>query len=444
MSRRSFLGTGAATVLAVGAAGCESSADDDTTSAATAAPLVALVPEDGTAGIHAAAVRRFNKAPAGARAAATAELRGAPASSYALALDKALEESLDGGSGPDLLFTWGAGAVRVAADEHRLVDLYNLTEEYAEFGARLLPGVLDGCAVNQRPFGIPVRGTRPVVLFYHRALFADLGLGPPATWADLKKAEARLRTVGVTPLALAGADPAAGARWLEYLVERIGGPEVAERVRSGDNSAWSDRAVVRAAREINSLLDRGAFGADGGAGVTDGEAAALLARGRAGLLLAESGQHARLARAFSAFTGENLGWVPFPAVEGGKGMPTSLLGTPAGYLTMSERTGNRLAATALLREFTGAAHTKALLRAGEVPATTGAAMLLDHAPYPRFARFQYELVRKAPSYTLSWERAVHPAWRDPLRREVGGLFAGRSTPKEFSTAMRNVELPVAR
>ncbi|WP_329380536.1 ABC transporter substrate-binding protein [Streptomyces sp. NBC_01716] len=436
MSRRSFLGAGASTVLAAGAAGCDSDADSDT---AAGAPLVALVPEDGIAGIHAATVRRFNESPGEAGAETTAELRAVPSASYA----RALETALDGGRGPDLLFTWSAGAIRVSAEEHRLVDLYNLTEDYPEFGERLLPGALNGCAVNQRPFGIPVRGTRPVVLFYHRALFADLGLRPPATWADLKKAAARLRTADVIPVALAGADPAAAARWLEYLVERIGGPEVADRIRSGDSGAWTDRAVLRAAEEIISLLDSGAFGADGGAAGTGGEAAALLARGRAGLLLAESGQHAELARRFPAFTDRNLGWVPFPVVDDGKGKPKSLLGTPAGYLTMSERTENRLAAVALLKEFTGTAHSKALLRAGEVPATSAAAKSLGHAPYPDFARFQYDLVRKAPAYTLSWERAVHPAWRDPMRTEVGSLFAGRSTSREFSKAMRSVELPSA-
>ncbi|MFD9867769.1 ABC transporter substrate-binding protein [Streptomyces niveus] len=437
MSRRSFLAAGASTALLAGAAGCDSGAGDDS---AAGGSLLALVPEDETTPIHAAAVRRFNRSPAGAGAEATAGLRGAPASSYARALDRAL----DGDRGPDLLFTWGAGAIRVSAEEHRLVDLYNLTQDHPEFGERLLPGVLEGCAVNHRPFGIPVRGTRPVVLFYHRALFADLGLAPPATWLDLKKAEARLRTANVIPLALAGSDPAAAARWLEYLVDRIGGPEVADRVRSGDNSAWHDRAVPHAAKEIISLLDSGSFGADGGAAGTDSGAVALLAGGRAGLLLAESAQHAEFARRFPGFTERNLGWVPFPAFERGKGRRGSLLGTPAGCLTMSERTVNRLAAIALLKEFTGTAHSKALLRAGEVPVTTTAAKLLGHAPYPEFARFQYDLVRRAPHYTLSWERAVHPAWRGPLRTEMGNLFAGRSTAREFSRAMGDVELPVAQ
>ncbi|MEU0526351.1 ABC transporter substrate-binding protein [Streptomyces niveus] len=437
MSRRSLLAAGASTALVAGAAGCDSGAGDDS---AAGGSLLALVPEDDTTSIHAAAVRRFNRSPAGAGAEATAGLRGAAASSYARALDRAL----DGDRGPDLLFTWGAGAIRVSAEEHRLVDLYNLTQDHPEFGERLLPGVLEGCAVNHRPFGIPVRGTRPVVLFYHRALFADLGLAPPATWPDLKKAEARLRTANVIPLALAGSDPAAAARWLEYLVDRIGGPEVADRVRSGDNSAWHDRAVPHAAQEIISLLDSGSFGADGGAAGTDSGAVALLAGGRAGLLLAESAQHAEFARRFPGFTERNLGWVPFPAFERGKGMRGSLLGTPAGCLTMSERTVNRLAAVALLKEFTGTAHSKALLRAGEVPVTTTAAKLLGHAPYPEFARFQYDLVRRAPHYTLSWERAVHPAWRGPLRTEMGNLFAGRSTAREFSRAMGDVELPVAQ
>ncbi|MFE2280165.1 ABC transporter substrate-binding protein [Streptomyces sp. NPDC059454] len=434
-TRRWFLGTGA--LISTGLVGCGAGAPSP-----RRRTLTALVPDDGATAVLEAAAERFGRSAAARSSGTSVELRRVPADAYEAELSAALGGGADG---PDLLFHWGSGSIRTAAEEYRVTDLHDLMLDHPELGRSFLPSALTGGHVNERPFGVPVRGTRPVLLFYDKTLLADLGLRPPTDWTMLRRAAARLTKAGITPFALGGADPSTELMWLAYLVERLGGPEVFGRIQAGDHTHWDHPAVLRAAREVTSLAEAGAFG-DGFADVsyTDGSATARFARGRAAMHLMDSREHAALVDRFPGFAGRRLGWLPFPAVEGGEGDPKNLVGTPAGYLSAGDLTGHRGGVLDFLKEFSTPDHTDALLAAGEVPVTADAARRLDASPHPEFTRFQYELVREAPAFTLNWEQAVHPAWRAALRGEAADLFSGRSTPRTFVRNLRERRIPAAQ
>ncbi|MFJ2946622.1 ABC transporter substrate-binding protein [Streptomyces sp. NPDC087226] len=429
-TRRWFLGAGA--LISAGLTGCGASERSP-----RRRTLTALVPDDGGTRVIEAAAERYGRS-----SGTPVRLRRVPPDAYEAELGAALDG--DAG-GPDLVFHWGSGSIRTAAEEYRVTDLHDLMLDRPELGRSFLPAALTGGHVNERPYGVPVRGTRPVLLFYDRTLFADLGLRPPADWTTLRRAVARLTKAGVTPFALAGADPSAELMWLAYLVERLGGPEVFGRIQAGDYTQWDHPAVLRAAREVTSLAEDGAFGDDfADVSATGGSATARFARGRAAMHLMDSREHAALVDRFPAFARGQLGWLPFPAVEGGKGDPKNLIGTPAGYLSAGDLTGGRGEVLDFLEEFSTPEHTDALLAAGEVPVTVAAARRLGASPHPEFTRFQYELVRDAPVFTLNWEQAVHPVWRAALRGEVADLFSGRSTPRGFVRNLRERRVAAAQ
>ncbi|WP_405985474.1 ABC transporter substrate-binding protein [Streptomyces sp. NBC_00872] len=455
-NRRRFLRTGAAALVSTGLAGCGAdgpSADSDA--------LTVLVPEDGATAVLEAAAERFGRSAAAKSSGTSVKLRRIPADAY----EAELRASLGSAEGPDLLFHWGSGAIRTAAEEYQLTDLYDIMLDNPELGPSFLPSALTGSYVNERPFGVPVRGTRPVLLFYNKALFAGLGLRPPSAWSTLRLVASRITRAGITPFALGGSDTWTEVMWLAYLVERLGGPDVFRRIQAGDHTRWGDPVVLRAAQEVTSLADAGAFGDDfATVSYTEGTATARFARGRAAMHLMDSREHAALVERFPEFAGRHLGWFPFPAVEDGRGDPKNLVGTPAGYLSVSDLTGrsgeahrggahrggahrggaHRGGALDFLKSFSAPDHTDALLKAGEVPVTADAARRLGASPHPEFTRFQYELVRAAPAFGLNWEQAVHPSWRTALRSEVGDLFAGRSTPKQFTRNLREHRIPATR
>lgn len=81
-------------------------------------------------------------------------------------------------------------------------------------------------------------------------------------------------------------------------------------------------------------------------------------------------------------------------------------------------------------------YARALVDNGDVPTTSGAASMLSGSPNPQFATDQYDMVRKAPSFTLSWDQALEAQYATPLLTEISKLFAGKTTPEQFVEAMK--------
>jgi xylobiose transport system substrate-binding protein len=81
----------------------------------------------------------------------------------------------------------------------------------------------------------------------------------------------------------------------------------------------------------------------------------------------------------------------------------------------------------------------ALIKSGDVPAVTGIEAKLSASPQPEFARYVYQLVQKAPSFTLSWDQALLPQFKTPLLSNLQKIFAGKQTPQQFVTALESVK-----
>ena len=75
----------------------------------------------------------------------------------------------------------------------------------------------------------------------------------PATWDDLLADIGKLKTAGVTPIALAGKDTWTGAFYWAYLaVRECGKAGMDKAVTTGD---WSDPCFVKAGADFKKLID---------------------------------------------------------------------------------------------------------------------------------------------------------------------------------------------
>ena len=63
-------------------------------------------------------------------------------------------------------------------------------------------------------------------------------------------------------------------------------------------------------------------------------------------------------------------------------------------------------------------------------------VLNGKAKMPEFAKFQYQLVKEAPAFTLSWDQAVDPDVSTPMLTEINKLFVGKSSPSQFVSALK--------
>ena len=51
--------------------------------------------------------------------------------------------------------------------------------------SNFLPSVFNTAVVDGKPYGVPMRGTQPVLLFNNKKVLADAGITAPKTWDDL-------------------------------------------------------------------------------------------------------------------------------------------------------------------------------------------------------------------------------------------------------------------
>jgi xylobiose transport system substrate-binding protein len=431
LPRRVAVSLAGLVLVLTGITACGTSGPQATTSSGAGATIHVWVLEDAINPVQEAAAVEFNK---------TSPVRvvvdKVGSNGY---LDK-VRVSMGTPNAPDVFWNWGGGSIVDYVNAGQLVDLGSLLDADAAFKSSFLPSVLDAGKVNGRYYGIPLRGMQPVVLFYNKTVFGAHHVQPPSTWADLLAVVETFKAAKVTPFALAGNQSWTELMWLEYLLDRLGGPRVFADIVSGKAGAWQDPAVLKAAQTIRDLVDRGAFGTnyasvDYGAG----GASTLFARGRAAMHLMGTWEFANQLGSEPDFAKSGLGYVAFPSVTGGSGDPKAVVGNPTNYFSLNAASKNTDAAIAFLKTLSSPSYVSALLAAGDVPTTSTAGNLLSRNPNPDFAAFQYQLVRDAPSFTLSWDQALTPAGGQTVVTNLQKLFNKQLTPEQFVSTVGNAK-----
>ena len=166
----------------------------------------------------------------------------------------------------------------------------------------------------------------------------------PKTWDELLAVIPKLNAAGVAPLSIGGQSKWPELMWLEYLIDRVGGPEVFNNIIADKPNAWSDPAVIQALTMIQQLVDAGGFVKGFSSIAADSNAdQALLFTGKAAMLLQGGWIYSTLKTNAAAFVSSGkLGYTTFPTVTGGKGDPANVVGNPANFWSISQQ-GDRCA-----------------------------------------------------------------------------------------------------
>src|SRR3954447_3722547 len=342
---------------------------------------------------------------------------------------------------PVIFENWGGGSLKDYADAGKLEDLTASLGATAK--SKYLASVANVASFGGKLYGVPVNGTQPVVLYYNKDLFAKVGAQPPATWDDLLALVTKFKSAGIAPLSLAGGSKWPDLMYMEYLVDRIGGPSVFQNIVEGKPNAWSEPAVIKAGQMIQQLVDAGAF-ANGYQSITydAGQSSALLYTGKAAMQLMGSWDYSTIQAAQPDFVKSGkLGWTTFPTVSGGKGDPADIAGNPANYfsVTKAASAAQKAGAEKYLKDgVLDGPYVDDLLKNGNVPPVVGLETKLASAPNSQWLTYQYDLVKKAPSYQLSWDQALSSSAGDALLTNLDQLFLKKITPQQFADNMNKV------
>ncbi|MEB8338224.1 extracellular solute-binding protein [Streptomyces endophyticus] len=340
--------------------------------------------------------------------------------------------------GPDVFFNWGGASVGPYDDAGMVVDLAeHLPRGWAE--KAFLPASLGSARTGDgKLLGLPLKGMQPVVLFYNKDMFDDLGLAAPDTWDSFLRAVDRVKKENVTPIALAGAESWTQLMWFEFLAERLGRGKQIDALFRGTRGSWRDGPVEESLKYVRDLVERGAFGRTfGSVSYGSGTATALFATGRAAMHLMGTWEYTNLNANHKKFAARSLAWSSFPQMPSGAGGAGALVGNPTNYFSVSSRSNLAADHIKMLKDrLNSRGYVDTLIAAGEVPAAAGIEDRLEaKSPDPRFSRWVYDTVAGAERFTLSWDQALQPVLKEAMLAQLQEVFLGTTSPSSFVDTM---------
>ncbi|HHW82810.1 MAG TPA: extracellular solute-binding protein [Actinomycetales bacterium] len=245
-------------------------------------------------------------------------------------MDGRLQTALNSGDAPDLFMARGGGklADMVAADQ--IMDITDVISD--ETRAAYGEAVVNTFNIDGKIYGLPT-SILPGGIYYSKDLFAEAGIdGTPTNMAELNDAVAKLKDAGFEPIALGGKDAWPAAHWYYFFVLRECSEDVLNKAAELD---FSDQCWLTAGQSLKEFADTEPFNrgflttsAQQGAGSSAG----MIANHQAGMELMGAWNPGVIA---SLTPDEeplpDLGWFPFPAIEGGAGDPSAMMGGADGY-----------------------------------------------------------------------------------------------------------------
>ena len=140
-------------------------------------------------------------------------------------------------------------------------------------------------STDGKAYGVPVGFGAPYAMWYDKALFAKLGVQPPADWDELLSLCGTLKEKGIAPISLGNAEQWPIVPWFDSFAYQYGGPQIRQQATFGtDGVSWSDPALVKAAERVQELVDADCF-PEGFNGLTYSQQTDLWMRGDAGMTL---------------------------------------------------------------------------------------------------------------------------------------------------------------
>lgn len=155
---------------------------------------------------------------------------------------------------PDIWFNWGGTLATFYSDNGLTYDLSAYAQAH-NWEERFIPSTLELATFDGEIVGYPVN-FNILEVFYRKDIFEQAGATVPTTFAEFEDALAKIKAIGVTPLAMGGKSPSDVMRTVEALIEHYAGAEEHDKLNALKTS-WDTESVVNAFTKYKEWVDKG-------------------------------------------------------------------------------------------------------------------------------------------------------------------------------------------
>ncbi|WP_084772260.1 extracellular solute-binding protein [Nonomuraea candida] len=332
------------------------------------------------------------------------------------------------GNAPDVFASWGGGVLKQQIDAGLVKDI---SADVADVLPTFTPAALSAYQLDGKTYGLPT-DIGLVGFWYNKKLFQQAGITePPATWSAFLEDVKKLKAAGITPIALAGKEKWPGHYYWAYLALRIAGLDALKQAAVDHDFTKPD--FIAAGQQVKALADLQPFqkGFLGAAYSTPDGQSATVSNGKAAMEL--MGQWAPSVQQDSGKgLGDDLGFFPFPAVEGGKGSIGDAFGGGGGLAVGADAPKEAVDFVKFMTEMGN--HSKAVEAGGVLPVLKGEESAVKDPNLKQVAT----LLAGATGYQLYLDQAYPPAVGQQVNDSVAELIAGTKTPEEVGADITEV------
>jgi raffinose/stachyose/melibiose transport system substrate-binding protein len=386
-------------------------------------------------GVRTRTMERFNKANPSGTIAGTTFANDA--------FKTKIKTAIGAGQAPTLIWGWGGGGLRSYVQADQVEDLTSWFEENKAVKDRLFDSSFGAATIDGKIYAMPCETMQPIVLYYDKRAFEKINAEPPKSWGDIMALVPKFNAAGIAPFSLGGQSRWTNMMWLEFLFDRLGGPEVFQAVFDEEKDAWNNPIAIDALTKMQELIKADGF-IKGFSSITADSNAdqALLYTGKAAMMLHGGWCYGSMKADGGDFvSGGHLGYMNFPPIEGGKGDPTNTVGNPGQYMSISSKAtpeAKEIAKKFFATELMSDAAVKEWVATGAVPVVKGSDKEFATSEDKDFLNFVYGIAVNAKTFAQSWDQALSPTAAEVLLDNISKLFQLSITPQEFATNMNAV------
>jgi len=301
---------------------------------------------------------------------------------------------------PDVFSYWAGARTQFVADSGHLHPIDDMWKR-EDLGDIIAKPIAEGATLyNGHRYLVPF-GYHYVGVFYNPHVMKKAGIKEmPKTWDEFKAMCAKLKSQGITPIALGSKNRWPAQFWFDYLLLRTAGPDYRADLMSG-KASYTDPQVEKVMGLWKQLIDAGDFAPNSNA-ATWTDAADKVARGDAAMTLMGTWitgywNNNKLE------PGKDYEFFAFPTVT--DGVPKAALG-PVDGLVISKNANNVAGAEKLLTFMVANPGVQA--KWASIQGALSANVKVDSSKYTSVMRHALKVIQNSDAFAFNYDLATPP------------------------------------